>query len=37
MTEEERHRVIARGLALAGDPYNYSFCLIPKINPIVVI
>ncbi|MDE7213307.1 MAG: hypothetical protein K2N42_01875 [Anaeroplasmataceae bacterium] len=25
MSEEERTRVIARGLALEGDPYNYSF------------
>ena len=25
MTEEERTRTVARGLALAGDPYNYSF------------
>ena len=25
MTEEERTKVVARGLALAGDPYNYSF------------
>ncbi len=30
MTEEERHRVIARGLALAGDPYNYSFLFNTK-------
>lgn len=30
MTEEERHRVIARGLALVGDPYNYSFLFNTK-------
>lgn len=30
MTEEERHHVIARGMALAGDPYNYSFLFDTK-------
>lgn len=25
MTEEERKKVVSRGMALVGDPYNYSF------------
>lgn len=30
MTEDERKRVVARGLALEGDPYNYSFLFDTK-------
>lgn len=30
MTEEERRTIVARGLALAGDPYNYSFLFDTK-------
>lgn len=30
MTEEERKKVISRGMALIGDPYNYSFLFDTK-------
>lgn len=30
MTEEQRAKVLARGLSLAGDPYNYSFLFNTK-------